>query len=75
MDNGGRRHCTLKHRAISSISWSLCDRLTYSVRNGPLRGMKRMGGLGWAPIEHRATSEQLFLTSLDVGGTYSRPNG
>jgi len=68
MGNGSHSHYTLKHRAISFISRTLCDRLTYTVRNGPLRGMKRMGGLGWLPIEHRATSEQLFLNSLDVAG-------
>jgi len=68
MGNARHRHYTLKHLAISFISRNLCDRFTCTVRNGPLRGMKRKGGLGWLPIEHGATPEQSFLANLNVAG-------
>ena len=43
------RHYTLKHRLIAWISINLFDTLTYTVRHGLLKGMKRKGGLGWVP--------------------------
>ena len=39
------RHYTLKHRLIASLSMHLFDTVTYTVRHGLLRGMKRKGGL------------------------------
>jgi hypothetical protein len=43
------RHYTLEHRLIAWISVHLFDTLTYTVRRGLLKGMKRTGGLGWLP--------------------------
>jgi hypothetical protein len=43
------RHYSRKHSAIAWISQNLFDYVTYTVRHGLLRGMKRKGGLGWMP--------------------------
>jgi FkbM family methyltransferase len=65
------RHYTLQHRLIAWISMRLFDNVTYTVRRGLLKGMKRKGGLGWVPsifspgIE---TAEEQFWSSLNLSG-------
>jgi FkbM family methyltransferase len=63
------RHLTLKHRAVSWISRHFFDHLTYKVRRGLLKGMRRRGGLGWIPeFGNPLTTEHRFLNSLDLSG-------
>jgi FkbM family methyltransferase len=63
------RHYTLRQQLIRWVSSSLFDNLTYTVRRGLLKGMRRQGGLGWIPqfgphaIE---TPEHRFLGNLDL---------
>src|SRR5580704_6388796 len=64
-------HYSLRHRAIAWISRHLFDRITYTVRHGLNRGMRRRGGLGWVPaIFMRAaqTKEEMFWHGLDLNG-------
>jgi FkbM family methyltransferase len=71
-------HYSWKHRAIAWVSQQLCDNLTYTVRRGLLKGMKRRGGLAWLPGDPNGsgiTAEEQFwraqsftgLTVYDVG--------
>jgi len=63
------RHYTFKHRIVGWISRTLFDDITYRVRHGMLKGMKRKGGLAWIPeVGGRAkrTPEQNFLANLDL---------
>jgi FkbM family methyltransferase len=63
------RHYTLKHRLVAWISMHLFDTVTYTVRNGLLRGMKRKGGLGWVPAVFSSgimTGEQQFWSDLNL---------
>jgi len=65
------RHYTLSHRIISWISRFFFDNLTYSVRHGLLKGMRRKGGLGWVPKvsgNSQETLEHRFLASLNLSG-------
>jgi FkbM family methyltransferase len=65
------RHYTLKHQLIAWISMHLFDSVTYTVRHGLLKGMKRKGGLGWVPAmfsPHAETAEQQFWSGLDLRG-------
>jgi FkbM family methyltransferase len=65
------RHYSLRHRIIAWISGTLFDRVSYTVRHGLLRGMKRKGGLGWAPaflISGAETEEQRFWKAVDLRG-------
>jgi FkbM family methyltransferase len=65
------RHHTLKHRIISWISRNVFDHLTYTVRRGLLKGMRRKGGLAWLPDFGGAaaqTPEHRFLAGLDFSG-------
>jgi FkbM family methyltransferase len=65
------RHYTLKHRLIAWISMHLFDKLTYTVRHGLLKGMKRKGGLGWVPALFSSsimTAEQQFWCGLNLRG-------
>jgi len=65
------RHYTLKHRLVAWISIHLFDHLTYTVRHGLLKGMKRKGGLGWIPAGFSrgiVTAEQQFWANLDLTG-------
>jgi FkbM family methyltransferase len=61
----------LKHRLIAWISTQVFDDVTYTVRHGLLKGMKRQGGLGWVPalfargIEN---PELHFWNSIDLRG-------
>ena len=65
------RHYSLQHRVVSWISHNLFDHFSYTVRHGLIRGMKRKGGLGWAPQSFSRqfeTKEEAFWRSLDLGG-------
>jgi FkbM family methyltransferase len=65
------RHYSLRHRGIAWISRSLFNRLTYTVRHGLIRGMKRKGGLGWIPAwlsGGARTSEEMFWSGLPLDG-------
>jgi FkbM family methyltransferase len=65
------RHFSLKHRAMSWISSHLFDSITYTVRHGLLKGMKRKGGLGWVPTRFSPgimTAEQQFWSGLNLSG-------
>jgi len=49
----------------------LFDSVTYTVRHGLLKGMKRKGGLGWVPARFSPgimTAEQQFWSRLDLSG-------
>src|SRR5665213_2616745 len=59
---------TLQNKAISWISSHLFDNVTYEVRNGLLKGLRRRGGLGWLPLESNSTPEHLFWQQLDLKG-------
>jgi FkbM family methyltransferase len=59
---------TLKHKAISWVSKNVFDGVTYTVRNGLNKGLKRRGGLGWLPLESNDTPEHLFWKNLDLKG-------
>lgn len=64
-------HYTLKHRVIAWVSTHLFDGVTYTVRHGLLKGMKRRGGLGWLPAKFSpgiSTLEQQFWSSLNFSG-------
>ncbi len=65
------RHYTLKHRLVAWISMRLFDSVTYTVRHGLLKGMKRQGGLGWIPALFAPgimTGEQQFWHDLNLTG-------
>lgn len=64
-------HYTLKHKIISWISRTLFDNVTYTVRRGLLKGMRRKGGLAWIPAvggDSPRTAEQNFFATLNVSG-------
>lgn len=70
-DNKPFRHYSLKHHIIAWISTHFFDRITYTVRHGMLRGMKRKGGLGWMPASFTGgleTAEHRFWNGLDLKG-------
>jgi FkbM family methyltransferase len=60
-------HYSLRHRAIAWVSRHLFDRLTYTVRHGLIRGMRRRGGLGWMPVGAQ-TQEEMFWRGLPLKG-------
>jgi FkbM family methyltransferase len=65
------KHSGLKHRAIAWVSMNLFDSVTYTIRHGLLKGMKRKGGLGWLPARLSnavVTKEQRFWSALDFTG-------
>jgi FkbM family methyltransferase len=67
-----RSHFSLEDRMISFISEKLFENLTYTVRHGLIKGMKRKGGLGFLPAVFSRSSqneiEEAFLGSLDLKG-------
>lgn len=70
-DNQPFSHYSLRHRIVSWISRTLFDSVTYTVRYGLLKGMKRKGGLSWIPGIGRfakETPEHRFFCSLNVAG-------
>lgn len=61
------QHYSLKHRITSWVSLMLFDHVTYTVRRGLLKGMKRKGGLGWIPTSGLRLEEE-FWNGLDLSG-------
>ncbi len=64
-------HYTLKHRLIAWVSINLFGSLTYTVRHGLLKGMKRKGGIGWVPeifYGGGVNAEQQFWANLNLSG-------
>jgi FkbM family methyltransferase len=64
-------HYKLKHRLETWVSLHLFDNVTYTVRRGLLKGMKRKGGLGWLPAMFSSglmSVEQQYLSDLDLSG-------
>ncbi len=56
---------------MSWLSRNLFDNLTYTVRHGLLKGMKRKGGLAWLPESiggSTSTPEQTFWMNQDFKG-------
>jgi FkbM family methyltransferase len=43
------RHYTTRHRIVAWISQTFFDKITYTVRGGLIKGMKRRGGVAWLP--------------------------
>jgi FkbM family methyltransferase len=58
----------LKNQTVSWISKNLFDSVTYTVRNGLNKGLRRRGGLGWLPFESNDTPELRFWKELDLDG-------
>jgi FkbM family methyltransferase len=58
---------SLKHKVTSWVSKNLFDGMTYTVRNGLNKGLRRRGGLGWIPLD-QDNEEILFWKSLDLKG-------
>jgi FkbM family methyltransferase len=64
-------HYSRKQRAVAWVSRNLFDGITYTVRHGLLRGMKRKGGLGWIPdwvVKEETTPESKFWESAPLRG-------
>jgi FkbM family methyltransferase len=64
-------HYSRKQRAVAWVSRNLFDGITYTVRHGLLRGMKRKGGLGWIPewlMKEEVTAESKFWESAPLRG-------
>ena len=64
---------SLQHRILARLNRSaFIDRLVYTARRGPARGLKRQGGLGWLPAftphRHEWDAEEAFLDDLDWKG-------
>ena len=56
---------SMKHRVVSWVSRNFFDSITYTVRNGLNKGLRRRGGLGWLPFE-QTNAEIEFWKSLDL---------
>src|SRR2546423_1512177 len=70
-DDAPFRHYTWKHRVVAWISTTLFDGVTYTVKHGLLKGMRRKGGLGWVPTVGSGDAEShetRFWRSLDLTG-------
>ncbi len=64
-------HYSRKQRVVAWVSRNLFDGITYTVRHGLLRGMKRKGGLGWLPgslIKAEVTAESKFWETAPLRG-------
>ena len=65
-------HFSLKDRIISFVSEKFFGSLTYTVRHGIIKGMKRKGGLGFLPAFLARSPENepelTFLRNLDLEG-------
>lgn len=67
-NNRAFAHYTTKHRIVAWISQTLFDNVTYTVRHGLNKGMRRKGGLAWLPefvTGSAATPEQSFWMNQD----------
>jgi FkbM family methyltransferase len=62
------QHYSLRHHTIAWISRNLFDHISYTVRHGLIRGMRRRGGLGWAPDWSQPTKEEIFWRELPLNG-------
>lgn len=63
------RHYSLRHRITAWVSLYLFDHVTYTVRHGLLRGMRRKGGLGWIPGMSPGsdlTPEESFIKKMSL---------
>ena len=63
------RHQSFQNQVKSWISNSLFDKFTYTIRRGPIKGMKRKGGLAWIPdwlVKDHRTPEQKLFTDLEL---------
>jgi FkbM family methyltransferase len=63
------RHYTTKHRMVAWLSRNLFENITYTVRHGLIKGMKRRGGLAWLPeflVGSTRTPEQSFWMNQDL---------
>jgi FkbM family methyltransferase len=63
------QHYTAKHRIVAWISQNLFDSVTYTVRRGLNKGMRRKGGLAWLPeflAPADPTPEYLFWANLSL---------
>lgn len=58
---------SLKHKITSWVSKNLFDGVTYTVRSGLNKGLRRRGGLGWIPVD-QVNPEILFRQTLDLKG-------
>jgi len=70
-DDAPFRHYSLRHRAIAWISRHVFDHVTYTVRHGLNRGVRRRGGLGWVPaifMRGAQTREEMFWRELALDG-------
>jgi len=64
-------HYALKHRFEAWVSLHFFDNVTYTVRRGLLKGMKRRGGLAWIPRIFSGDAlnpEEQFLCRLGLTG-------
>jgi FkbM family methyltransferase len=64
-------HYSRKQRTVAWVSRNLFDGITYTVRHGLLRGMKRKGGLGWIPdwlAKEEITPESKFWERAPLRG-------
>lgn len=64
---------SLQRRILSRLNRShLIDKLVYTARHGPARGLRRQGGMGWLPAftphRHEWDAEEAFLDGLDWRG-------
>ena len=68
--NFRRLHFSPKDRIVSFVSEKLFPNITYTVRNGLIRGMKRKGGLGFLPAflarSGSSQAEVAFLRGLEL---------
>jgi FkbM family methyltransferase len=64
------QHYSARQRMTAWISQTLFDHVTYTVRQGLLKGMKRRGGLGWVPafVKTRPSPEETFWQGLSLEG-------
>lgn len=64
-----KQHFSLRHRLTASVS-NLLGGITYTVRHGLIKGMKRRGGLGFLPAFLTPASEKTpefrFMTNLSL---------
>lgn len=64
------QHYSTRSRVVSWVSRRFFDGVTYTVRHGLLRGMKRKGGLAWLPaaVAGGETAEEVFWREQSLFG-------
>lgn len=65
------QHYNLRHRVEAWVSRNVFHHVTYTVRRGMLKGLRRKGGLGWIPdqiIAEAVTPEQRLWARLGLAG-------